>query len=348
MIATGVLAGTALAAPGLTSAAPGAPGVRPSFCAHDQRPTPQEYLCAQPGDVVEVRIGDVHPTQPSLGYDQVSYNLGRDTLGKDAINKKFDDWCEANVQLGASVAGPDARLDDPTSFTCEPPVGQETAESTEAMKTVVIGPGGVLYLTDGHHTLTSLYELPDAGPRPAGAAARRGQPQQAAPADVPGADESREWVWLRDVGGNPVDVPKLPKRGGRTGPLRRRPLPQPSLLRPRHRLHPGNHPLPGVLLGRLGSRRAPRGPQRLEPRGPGRIPRCRREADQGPDGPARRHRPRRPPDRERARQAGRVERGQDSGRGRVRRALQAVHRCPARQACPRARVRGANARMNDN
>lgn len=47
------------------------------------------YLCAKPGDIVDVRIGDVHPTQPSLGYDEVYYKLGRYTLGKDTINKKF-------------------------------------------------------------------------------------------------------------------------------------------------------------------------------------------------------------------------------------------------------------------
>ena len=55
-----------------------------------------EYLCAKEGDLLDVRIGDVHATQPSLGYDEVYYKLGRYTLGKDTINKKFDDWCEAN------------------------------------------------------------------------------------------------------------------------------------------------------------------------------------------------------------------------------------------------------------
>ena len=32
------------------------------------------------------------------------------------------------------------------------------------MKTAVIGPGGQLYLTDGHHTLTSFWEAPGGGP----------------------------------------------------------------------------------------------------------------------------------------------------------------------------------------
>nr|WP_232528568.1 ParB-like protein [Microbacterium sp. MAH-37] len=62
--------------------------------------------------MIDVRIGDVLPTQPSLGYDEVYYKLGRYTLGKDRINKKFDDWCEANGQGEAATAALDAGLLD--------------------------------------------------------------------------------------------------------------------------------------------------------------------------------------------------------------------------------------------
>ena len=123
-----------------------------------------EYLCAKEGDLLDVRIGDVHATQPSLGYDEVYYKLGRYTLGKDTINKKFDDWCEANGQIQAATATAASTLKDPSSFTCQIPVGQETAESIAPMKTVVVGPRGDLYLTDGHHTLTSFIETADGGP----------------------------------------------------------------------------------------------------------------------------------------------------------------------------------------
>ena len=33
------------------------------------------------------------------------------------------------------------------------------------MKTVVVGPGGQLYLTDGHHSFTTLWEVPGGGPQ---------------------------------------------------------------------------------------------------------------------------------------------------------------------------------------
>lgn len=122
------------------------------------------YGCAEAGDLLDVRIGDVHATQPSVGYDQIYYKLGRYSMGKDEINKKFDDWCEANGQEEAASALPDARLDDPSSFTCTVAVGEETADTIVPMKTVVIGPAGVPYLTDGHHTLTSFMRAPTVVP----------------------------------------------------------------------------------------------------------------------------------------------------------------------------------------
>ncbi|MDM0004402.1 ParB/Srx family N-terminal domain-containing protein [Variovorax sp. J22G73] len=46
----------------------------------------------------------------------------------------------------------------PSTFTCS----GKTIDST-ALKSAVVGPRGVLYLTDGHHTLTSFWDAPDGG-----------------------------------------------------------------------------------------------------------------------------------------------------------------------------------------
>lgn len=120
---------------------------------------------AKTNDLIELKVSDVKPTQPSLGYDEVYYKLGRySSLGKDTINKRFADWCEANGQLDAASAPAGATIKDATTFTCAIALGAETAESVGLMKTVVIGPKGVAYLTDGHHTLTSFFETPDGGP----------------------------------------------------------------------------------------------------------------------------------------------------------------------------------------
>ncbi|NIL86397.1 hypothetical protein RhoFasGS6_03799 [Rhodococcus fascians] len=172
------------------------------------------YQCAEAGALLDLPIGDVRATQPSLGYDEVYYKLGRYTLGKDEINKKFDDWCEANGQEEAASASPDARLDNPSSFTCTVPVGQETPDTIAPMKTVVIGPGGVPYLTDGHHTLTSFYETADGGPNLHLRLRVVANLSDLSPTDFWARMKAEKWVWNYDVDGNEVPVEQLPSGVG--------------------------------------------------------------------------------------------------------------------------------------
>ena len=112
---------------------------------------------------LQVSLDELHPTQPAIGYDQIYYKLGRYgaedlAMAKTNKPKKFADLCEANGQSDvltktANVAG--ATLSNPpTSFQCKSAVGSSPAD----MKTVVIGPNGTLYLTDGHHTFTSFWD----------------------------------------------------------------------------------------------------------------------------------------------------------------------------------------------
>lgn len=169
--------------------------------------------------MIDVRIGDVHPTQPSLGYDEVYYKLGRYTLGKDEargkFNKKFDDWCEANGQGEAASVSVGARLDDPTSFSCTIAVGSETAESIAAMKTVVIGPGGTLYLTDGHHTLTSFAALTQDGGLDIHVRLRvLGNLSGLSSAEFWQTMVANKWTWLKDASGNTITPAQLPTSVG--------------------------------------------------------------------------------------------------------------------------------------
>jgi hypothetical protein len=209
----GALLGAAAVAASVFAGLPAFAEPEPSAtCAPDGAPS--SYLCAQPDQLVDVRIGDVHPTQPSLGYDEVYYKLGRYTMGKDAINKRFGDWCEANGQGDAASASEGATLTDPTSFSCTIPVGAETAESIAPMKTVVIGPGGVLYLTDGHHTLTSFSETPDGGPDLHVRLRVLGNLSNLSQAEFVQTMIANKWMWLKDVDGNAVDPAKLPQNVG--------------------------------------------------------------------------------------------------------------------------------------
>lgn len=191
------------------------------------------YLNTKAGDVIQVRIEELRPTQAAIGYDQIYYKLGRwqgdfnrSWAGDDArkldylnrtVGKKFDDYCEdmggteraaAFADLAAAQA---ARLDAPSSFTCLDAPGTHT----ENLKTVVVGWDGNLYLTDGHHTFSSLREIFDGGPKlPVWVKV------DANYSDLPTAaafwqrmvDERR--AWLRDGQNQPITVDQLPSRLG--------------------------------------------------------------------------------------------------------------------------------------
>ena len=118
----------------------------------------QAFSTPQPGQVIEVALDQLHPTQAVVGFDQIYYSLG---LFADKPAKVFDEYCETNGQGEADKVPKSADLHKPASFTCKDPVGTHPDD----MKTVVVGPGGQLYLTDGHHSFTTLWEVPGGGPR---------------------------------------------------------------------------------------------------------------------------------------------------------------------------------------
>jgi hypothetical protein len=175
-------------------------------------------LCAQAGDLLDVTLDQLHPTQPSIGFDQIYYKLGRYGSTKDEeagnLNKRFDDWCETNGQEQAASVQPGARLSDPSSFTCTVKVGEETPDTLAAMKTVVVGPGGTLYLTDGHHTLTSFLETPDGGPTTHIRLRVRGNLSTLPTAAFWKTMQDNKWVWLRDEKNDPITVDQLPAHLG--------------------------------------------------------------------------------------------------------------------------------------
>ena len=116
--------------------------------------------------VMDIRIGDARPTQPAIGYDQVYYKQQRyrnNANGSTQWKKAFDDYCEArgltDGAKGSTVIAGTSLLTDPASFTCS----TKNAFDQSALKSAVVGPRGVLYLTDGHHTLTSFWEAPNGG-----------------------------------------------------------------------------------------------------------------------------------------------------------------------------------------
>jgi hypothetical protein len=166
------------------------------------------YQQLKPGDQVQVPLEHLHPTQAVVGYDQIFYKLRR---FQAEPHKLFDEYCETSGQGEAARVPTGARINDPASFHCQQPVGTYPGE----MKTVVVGPGGQLYLTDGHHTFTLLWEQPGAGPT---------QPMWVRVTDnfSDSADLATFWqrmqaerkVWLQDGRGRPLAVETLPDRLG--------------------------------------------------------------------------------------------------------------------------------------
>lgn len=166
------------------------------------------------GGIVDIILADLRPTQPSLGFDELHYRLGRFEFGKDKINKRFDDWCESSGLGGAESANAQSRLSDASSFSCKIKPGAETKASLEPMKTAVVGPKGQLYLTDGHHTLTSFMEAKDGGPQTI--------VRLRVTHNFGDLDEAAFWaamkknrlVWLRDSEDREISAAQLPQSLG--------------------------------------------------------------------------------------------------------------------------------------
>ncbi len=123
---------------------------------------PGKWATAATGDMLDVALGDLHPTQAALGYDQIYYKLGRYELDP---TKKFDDFC-ADEGLGGLTKDSSSSaltLTDAASYGCT--TTDTSQRDTSMLNPVVVGPNGdTLYLTDGHHGLSTYYEVPDGGP----------------------------------------------------------------------------------------------------------------------------------------------------------------------------------------
>lgn len=162
----------------------------------------------KPGDIVEVALEQLHPTQAVVGFDQIYYKLGR--FAKEP-SRVFDEYCETNGQGEATRVTSASELNNAASFECQSPPGTRPSD----MKTVVVGPAGQLYLTDGHHTFSTLWEQKGGGPRLKMWV--RVTDDFSASADSAAFWQQMEQgrkVWLRDARGQPIAPAQLPAHLG--------------------------------------------------------------------------------------------------------------------------------------
>ncbi|AGK48462.1 parB-like nuclease family protein [Burkholderia thailandensis MSMB121] len=170
-------------------------------------PAPGKWRNARTGDMLDVALGELHPTQGALGYDQIHYKLGRYERQPD---RKFDDFCADEGLGGIAPDGYTAQstLRDAASYACATSAG---ARDRTVLNPVVIGPNGdTLYVTDGHHGLSTYYETPDGG-----AALRVHVVVKDNLGDYSGPAfwqqmQSRGYTRLKDGNGRPIAPDQLP------------------------------------------------------------------------------------------------------------------------------------------
>ena len=109
------------------------------------------------GSLHWVTLSELLPTQPVIAHDQVNYKLASFSANPD---KLYDSLCES---YGASDEvlswDKNSTPSNPDSFTCVGEIGDKTKD----INTVIVGPGGKLYLTDGHHSFSTFYDMKQGG-----------------------------------------------------------------------------------------------------------------------------------------------------------------------------------------
>ncbi len=169
----------------------------------------QQFVNTAPGAQLTVPLARLHPTQKAVGYDEVAYKLGRYALDPA---KKFDDYCQAIGAGGVKSTSVTAAstLANASTYTCKDPAGKNTAD----MKTAVVGPGGQLFLTDGHHTYTSFWEVPDGGPNLNARVIVTDNFSALSELDFWVKMNDLHKVWLKDEANQPITPAQLPGRLG--------------------------------------------------------------------------------------------------------------------------------------
>jgi len=110
------------------------------------------------GSLHWVTLSELLPTQPVIAHDQVNYKLASFSANPD---KLYDALCESYGATDQVLShDKNATPADPDSFTCAGEIGDKVKD----INTVIVGPGGKLYLTDGHHSFSTFFDMKQGGP----------------------------------------------------------------------------------------------------------------------------------------------------------------------------------------
>lgn len=121
-----------------------------------QAATAPSYIEAKPGEIVQVKLSELHPTQMAVGKLQIAGSLAEYSQDKKSL---FKTLCEMQGAGKLSEMSASSTPQDPSSYHCKSAIGSDKKN----MNTVDVGPSGKLYLTDGHHGFNSLWNAPKGG-----------------------------------------------------------------------------------------------------------------------------------------------------------------------------------------
>lgn len=112
----------------------------------------------QTNSLIDTTLGQLRPTQSVIAHDQVNYKLALYQHNRQAL---FADLCEA-AGWGKKVSlTADSEPDKPASYRCDNAGNKD--RKLQQLKTAVLGPDQQLYLTDGHHSFSAFFDMPQGG-----------------------------------------------------------------------------------------------------------------------------------------------------------------------------------------
>ena len=115
------------------------------------------YEKLESGDVISVNLDQLLPTQAVMSYDREYAKLGR--YAED-LKQMYNDLCKANGAKRVKKWNEESQPTDPSTYTCVTQPGTDK----NSLSTVVVGPSGSgLYLTQGHHILSTFWDMPNGG-----------------------------------------------------------------------------------------------------------------------------------------------------------------------------------------
>ncbi|WP_254795828.1 ParB-like protein [Arsukibacterium indicum] len=162
------------------------------------------------GRILEVPLGNLRPTQSVIAHEQVNYKLA---LYRDNRQQMFADLCE-NAGWGRQVSfNKQSAPNQPDSYRCSN--AGSKVRNTKQLKTVVVGADNQLYLTDGHHTFSAFYDMPEGGPELIVTVYVQAKLESTEPSAFWQQMVQQGNAWLYDAAGGRIGYQELPGNLGR-------------------------------------------------------------------------------------------------------------------------------------